>query len=128
MEILKSLFGSSSRKQQNMTEEAAKILGERGMVDPRIYNPNIQFQGVSTPTNEMNYATAYVQRNQPSTINLVDPRFQNLFSNPLNPNTLAHEVEHSLAYTGGSELNAKRNRGDVFLDNYISLAGKDVNT
>jgi hypothetical protein len=127
MEILKGLFGSTNQNQRNMTEEATRVLGSMGMVDPRVYNPNIQFQGVATPTNEMNYATAYVQRNQPSTVNLVDPRFQNLFANPLNPNTLAHEVEHSLAYTGGAELNANRNRGNVFLENYASLVGKDVN-
>jgi hypothetical protein len=127
MEFLNSLFGSKPRNEQNMTEEAARVFANTGMIDPRVYNPNIRFQGVQTPTNEMNYSTAYVQTNQPSVVNLVQPRLQNLFANPLAPSTLTHELEHSLAYTGGAELSKERNRGDVFIDNYASLVGKDVN-
>jgi len=126
MEFLNSLFGSKPRNQQDMTEEAARVFANTGMIDPRVYNPNIRFQGVQTPTNEMNYSTAYVQRNQPSVVNLVQPRLQNLFANSLSPSTLTHELEHSLAYTGGAELSKERNHGNVFVDNYASLVGKNV--
>jgi hypothetical protein len=127
MDFLNGLFGSKKQNQQNMTEEAAKVFANTGMIDPRVYNPNIRFQSQTNPIQGMEYATAYVPRANPNIVNLVEPRFQNLFSNPLASNTLTHELEHSLAYTGGAELNKTRNRGDVFLDNYVSLVGKDAN-
>ena len=127
MEFLTNLFGSKPNNQQDMTEEAAKVFANTGMIDPRVYNPNIRFQTQPNPPEDMKYATAYVPFANTGTVNLVPPRFQNLFANPLASNTLTHELEHSLAYTGGAELSKKRNRGDVFIDNYASLVGKDVN-
>ena len=127
MEFLNSLFGSKPRNQQDMNEEAARVFANTGMIDPRVYNPNIRFQSQNNPVQGMEYATAYVPLANPNIVNLVEPRFQNLFSNPLASNTLTHELEHSLAYTSGAELSKKRNRGDVFLDNYTSLVGKDAN-
>jgi hypothetical protein len=123
MEFLNSLFGSKPRNQQDMTEEAARVFANTGMVDPRVYNPNIRFQTQTNPPEEMRFATAYVPFANTGTVNLVPPRLQNLFANPLAPSTLTHELEHSLAYTGGAELN-KTNRGNLFLDNYNNLVGE----
>lgn len=119
------LFSRDKIKEgQDLTGEAAKMLSDRGIVDPRIYNENIKFKGVEKPTEDMKYSKAYVNKNKPSEVNLVKPQFNNLWSNPLNVGTLAHEQEHSLAHSGGAELNTKRNRGDVLLDNYAFLHGR----
>lgn len=123
MEFLNSLFGSKPRDGQDMTEEAAKVFANTGMIDPRVYNPNIRFQTQTNPPEEMQYATAYVPFANTSTVNLVPPRLKNLFANPLAPNTLTHELEHSLAYSGGAELKGT-NRGNLFLSNYKSLVGE----
>ena len=108
---------------QDLTEEAVKILSDKGILDPRVYDPNIQFRGTANPMQSMEYSTAYVDKAAPETVNLVKPSYRTLWNNPMDSHTLAHEVEHSLAHTGGAELNQNRNRGDVLLDNYAMLLG-----
>ena len=71
MEFLNSLFGSKPRNQQDMTEEAARVFANTGMIDPRVYNPNIRFQTQTNPPEEMRFATAYVPFANTGTVNLV---------------------------------------------------------
>jgi hypothetical protein len=111
---------------QNLTEKAVKVLSDKGILDPRVYDPNIQFRGTTTPMKSMEYATAYVDKASPGIVNLVKPSYKTLWANPMDSNTIAHEVEHSLAHTGGAELNQNRNRGDVLLDNYAMLRNKKI--
>ena len=111
---------------KDMTDQAVKVLTGTGMVDPRVYNSGIKFQQSSAPTaGDLQYSTAYVQPESSGIVNLVNPGFKNLWADPLNKDTLTHELEHSLAYSSGAELGAKKNRGDVLVNNYASLVGSN---
>jgi hypothetical protein len=109
---------------QDLTEKAVKVLSDKGILNPRVYDPNIKFRGTTNPMKSMEYATAYVDKAEPGIVNLVKPSWRTLWGNPMDSNTLAHEVEHSLAHTAGAELNQNRNRGDVLLENYAMLRDK----
>lgn len=109
------------RAQQDYTDIAAEILSKSGIVDPRVYDKNIQFKGVA-PSESARGLVAYVEPHiNPRATNLVAPNWSTLWENPLTPVTLAHETEHKLAYSGGAELNKLNNRGLNLLDNYWKL-------
>ena len=73
MGIFDGFFGPSSKikDQQDLTEDAARILKSKGMVDPRVYDPNIKFKGVTAPPEGLKYAHAFVNRDEPGLVNLV---------------------------------------------------------
>lgn len=109
----------------DMTEASVKVLGSKGIVDPRTINPKTSFRGV--PYDWNNYFNAHVSPTAPNQINLARIGYGlDAIENPMTPHTLAHELSHSMAYAGGSELHpVKRNRGDVFRDNYGLASGAD---
>ena len=125
MGIFEGFFGPTSeiKDKQDLTEDAAKILASKGIVDPRVYDRNIKFLGAANPPEDLKYAHAFVNKTEPGIVNLVKSSWKNLWDNPLNSHTLAHEVEHSLAHTGGKGLDERRARGHVLMDNYASLKG-----
>jgi len=119
----------------SLTDQAVNILRSGGMMDPRKWGTNIKFSEAINIPADMEYATAYVPLAAPSNVKIVEPRWQNLWENSMNKDTLAHEVEHSLAYTGGRELGPDdftrkmggtdmgRKRSDVLLDAFDKLTG-----
>lgn len=109
----------------DMTEASVKVLGSKGIVDPRTINPKTSFRGV--PYDWNNYFTAHVSPTAPNQINLARMGYGlDAIEHPMTPHTLAHELSHSMAYAGGSELDpVKRNRADVFRDNYGLASGAD---
>lgn len=125
MGIFDGFFGPSSKiaDKEDLTEDAVKILASKGIADPRVYDRNLKFQGSTNPPKGLEYANAFVAKAEPGTVGLVKPSWKTLWDNPLNPHVLAHEVEHSLAYTGGAGVDAKTSRGDIFSANYAALTG-----
>ena len=66
MGLFDKLFGSSSFQEGDMTETAVKALGDKGIVDPRVYNSRMRFMGVNEPApKDMKYASAYVETEKP---------------------------------------------------------------
>jgi len=124
-EVYQSGFGPLIKDKSDLTEAAVAELSKKGMSDPRLVAPSVKFEGTRNP--EMKHASAYVMMDDPANIRLVNPRFSTLFANPLDPSTLAHEVEHSMAVSGGAGITNRYTRGDVLMDNYATLTGKKSN-
>lgn len=117
------LFTSASSKEdKDLTPEAIAALAREGIIDPRVYDPNLRFV---QPSNPISTAPAYVETAKPEVVNLRKPSFRTLWEDPLKATTLAHEVEHSLVKTGGAGLK-DTTRGDILLDNYAALTGRKV--
>ena len=124
-EVYQSGFGPLIKDKSDLTGAAVAELSKKGMSDPRLVAPSVKFEGTRNP--EMKHASAYVMMDDPANIRLVNPRFSTLFANPLDPSTLAHEVEHSMAVSGGAGITNRYTRGDVLMDNYATLTGKKSN-
>ena len=133
LEGIGSFFTSSPEvvPGSDMSDAVASILTKQGISDPRIGNPNLSFRGVETPWKELrkNPFLASVDPSNPNVINLNRVGYGiDALENPMNSHTLAHEISHSQAYSGGSELATNaygtgRSRGDVLLDNYYLASG-----
>jgi hypothetical protein len=133
LEGLGSFFTSSPEvvPDSDMSDAAVSVLAKQGIADPRIGNPNLTFRGVETPWKELkkNPFLASVESSKPDVIRLNRVGYGlDALENPMNSHTLAHEVSHSQAYSGGKELEINeygtgRSRGDVLLDNYYLASG-----
>lgn len=125
LEGLGSLFSRSPEVVPgDMTPEAVRILQSKGIVDPRVYDPKLQFIGKRADPGDFN--KAYVQPKDPSAVYLNKQGWGvDALENPMDSHTLAHEVSHSQAYSGGAELTDARGRNNVLRDNYAQLAGLD---
>ena len=114
------LFKSvSSKEDKDLTPEAIAVLAKQGIIDPRVYDPNLRFV---QPSNPISTAPAYVETDKPEVVNLRKPSFRTLWEDPLKATTLSHEVEHALVKTGGAGLK-DTTRGDILLANYAALTG-----